>query len=285
MWKAPSSRDPYLNPRHGIALALGGGAALGWAHIGALRVLAEKKVPIGAVAGTSIGALAAVCLAHDRLDALEELASTTTYSRVLGYLDPEFGRGAMLGGRRIARELAFHFGDIRLENLGLPIAVVAADLDLAEEVRLTHGSAIDAVRASMALPGIFRPVSIDGRLLIDGGVLANLPVAAARALVPGLPVVAIDLMSDYAGHVGALRGRPRTAIATVRSAFQIMALQQTRQTIALEHPAIVVSPQIGHLGSSAFTHAAELMQLGREATLAALPQIKQLIITAQKTGT
>jgi len=274
--KARPARAPLLDSRHGIALALGGGAALGWAHIGALRVLAEKKVPIGAVAGTSIGALAAVCLAHDRLDALEQLASTTTYSRVLGYLDPEFGRGAILGGRRIARELAVHFGDIRLENLSLPISIVTADLDEAVEVRLTSGSAIDAVRASMALPGIFRPVSIDGRMLIDGGVLANLPVAAARALVPGLPVVAIDLMSDYAGHVGAMRGRPRSAIATVRSAFQIMALQQTRATIALDHPEIVISPRIGHLGSSAFTHAGELMQLGRDAALAALPQIKAL---------
>lgn len=277
-------RTPLLTPGRGIALALSGGAALGWAHIGALRLLAEHEIPIGAVAGSSIGALAALCLAHHRLDALEEIAATATPRRILAYLDLDIHRGAFLGGRRIARELALHFGDIQLQDLAIPTAIVATDLDDACEIRLTEGSAIEAVRASMALPGLFRPVFHGGRMLIDGGVIANLPVAAARALCPQLPVVAIDLIGDYAGHVGPLRGLPRSAFTILRSAFQIMAVQQTRDAIALDRPDIVVVPAIGHLGAVAFTHASELMALGREATLAALPQIKALAGIAQKTG-
>ncbi len=275
---------PLLKPGDGIALALGGGAALGWAHIGALRVLAEEKVPIGAVAGTSIGALAALCLAHDRLDALEEIAAHATTRRILAYLDPEWHRGAILGGRRISRELALHFGDVQLQDMAIPLSIVAADLDDCREVRLTEGSAIQAVRASMALPGVFRPVLHEGRILIDGGVLANLPVAAARALAPTLPLVAIDLMADYAGHVGALRGLPRSFFTVMRSGFQMMAVQQTRDTITRHCPEMVIEPLIGHLGSGAFTQAGELMRLGREATLAALPRIKILAETAQKAG-
>src|SRR3546814_15429075 len=91
-----------------IALALGGGAALGWAHIGVLRALHRHGVPIGAVAGTSIGALAAVCQAADRLDVLEDIARSARLRTVLRYLDPHFRRGAMLWGRTIARQLDRH---------------------------------------------------------------------------------------------------------------------------------------------------------------------------------
>lgn len=265
--------QPLLRRHRGIALALSGGAALGWAHIGALRVLAEENVPIGAVAGASIGALAALCLAAGRLDALEEIATGATHRRILTYLDLTFQRGAMLGGRRIARELAVHFGDTMLETLPIPIAIVTSDLDTADEVRITHGPAIPAVRASMALPGLFEPVTIDGRVLIDGGVIANLPVGAARIIAPDLPVVAVDLMGDYEGHVGDLRGGVRSAFATVRSAFLMMAVQQTRASIALDRPEVLVQPAIGHLGTAAFSRASELMALGREAMIAALPQI------------
>ena len=218
-------KQPLLRRGEGIALALGGGAALGWAHIGALRVLAEEEIPIGAVSGTSIGALAALCLAADRLDALQEIASSATYARMLTYLDLQFNRSAILGGRRIARELALHFGDIRLEDLPIPISIVTADLDTADEVRLIAGPAIPAVRASMALPGIFSPVEIDGRILIDGGVVANLPIGALRIIAPDLPIVAIDLMGDYKGHVGDRRGTGRSALAILRSAYLIMAMQ------------------------------------------------------------
>jgi len=270
-------RPTYIegSPGNGVALALGGGAARGWAHIGALRVLQEEGIAIDAVAGTSIGALAAVCLATDRLDILENIALGATHRRVLAYLDPHLGRGAWLGGRRIARELNLHFGGLRLEDLPIPTALIAADLETAEEVRLTTGPVISAVQASIGLPGVFRPIRREGRLLIDGGMVANVPVAAAGALAPGRPVIAIDLMGDYSGYIRAsTRDGGHSALGTLRSAFLMMLTQQTRQAIALNPPDIMITIPVAHISTGAFTRAAELIELGRQAVMQALPAIR-----------
>ena len=262
------------NGRRGVALALGGGAALGWAHIGVLRVLREEGITIGAVAGTSIGALAALCLAAGRLDVLEEVALGATRRRTLAYLDPHLARGAWLGGRRIARELEGHFAGVRLEALSIPIAIVAADLDTAEEIRLVAGAAISAVQASMALPGIFPPVRRDGRLLIDGGMVSNVPVAAARAIAPRLPIVAVDLMGDYAGHVGAIGARgPRTALGTVRSAFLMMMVRQQQLAARIDPAEVTITVPVGHVSTGHFHRARELILLGEHAARTALPAI------------
>ncbi|WP_442678790.1 patatin-like phospholipase family protein [Sphingomonas sp. ASY06-1R] len=258
----------------GVALALGGGAARGWAHIGALQVLHEAGIRVDAVAGTSIGALAALCLATERLDILETIALGTTHRSVFAYLDPNLGRGAWLGGRRIARELTTHFADLQLEDVPIPIALVAADLQTAEEVRLTSGPAISAVQASIGLPGIFKPIARDGRLLIDGGMVANVPIAAARALAPDRPVIAIDLMGDYSGYIRAsTQDGERSALGTLRSAFLMMVTQQTQQAVALHRPDVLISIPAGHISTGAFTRAAELIQLGRDAALGALAEI------------
>ena len=266
-----------IAPGEGIALALGGGAALGWAHIGVLRVLAEAEVPIGAVAGTSIGALAAVCLAADRLDALEQIARGATRRRILSYLDPQLARGALLGGRRIARELAQHLGaGTSFADLALPCATVAADLDTGEEVRLVTGSVLDAVQASIALPALFRPVRRDGRFLIDGGMVANVPLGAARALAPTLPLVAVDLMADFPGRVraGGWTGQPRPAMTTLRLAFLMMFARQTELACRLDPPEVMIAPAIGHLSTGSFGRADELIRHGRAAAEAALPAIR-----------
>ena len=274
----PINAPPPTPPADGkgVALALGGGAARGWAHIGALQALQEEGIRVEAVAGTSIGALAALSFAADRLDILESIALGATHRHVLAYLDPHLGRGAWLGGRRIARELEQHIGPIQLEDLPIPVSLVAADLKTGEEVRLTSGSAVTAVQASIGLPGIFRPIERDGRLLIDGGMVSNLPVGAARVLASGRPVVAIDLMGDYAGYVRASApdGHP-SALGTVRSAFLMMTIQQTRQAVALDPPDVLVTIPAGHISTGAFTRAVELIRLGREAVTAALPAIRR----------
>lgn len=241
-------------------------------------MLNEAGIKVDAVAGTSIGALAALCFATGRLDILETIALGTTHRRVLAYLDPSLGRGAWLGGRRIARELATHFAGLQLEDLQIPVALIAADLATAEEVRLTSGPAISAVQASIGLPGIFKPIARDGRLLIDGGMVANVPIRAASALAPDSPVVAIDLMGDYAGYVRASsRDGQRSALGTLRSAFLMMVTQQTRLTVALDPPEVMVTIAAGHIGTGAFTRAAELIKLGRGAMTAALPAIRSAV--------
>lgn len=280
-----SPPPPPPASERGVALALGGGAARGWAHIGALHALQEEGIPIAAVAGTSIGALTALCFAADRLDVLEGIALGATHTRVLAYLDPYLGRGAWLGGRRIARELEQHIGALRLEDLPMPISLVAADLNSGEEVRLTSGPAVTAVQASIGLPGIFRPIERDGRILIDGGMVSNLPIGAARAIAGERPVIAIDLMGDYVGYIRASSpdGHP-SAIGAVRSAFLMMTIQQTRQAVAINPPDVLITIPAGHIGTSAFTRAPELIRLGHDAVIAALPAIRRAEETCRVCG-
>jgi NTE family protein len=170
-----------------------------------------------------------------------------------------------------------HFGNLHLEDLPIPTALVAADLQTGEEVRMTRGPAITAVQASIGLPGIFRPILREGRLLIDGGMVSNLPIGAARAIAPGRPVVAIDLMGDYQGYIRASTNPDgsRSAFTTIRSAFLMMTAQQTRQAIALDPPDVLITIPAGHISTGAFTRAAELIQLGRDAAHNALHAIRE----------
>ncbi len=263
-----------------VALALGGGAALGWAHIGVVRTLVERGVKIDAVAGTSIGAVVAACIAADKLDALEELALSATGLTVLSYLDVSF-RGGMLGGRTIERQLRLHFDGLRLENLPLPCATVAADLISGTEVVLRDGSVVEAVRASLAIPGIFKPVLREGRMLADGGLVNPVPVSAARQISTS-PIIAVNLQGDYANRA-ATAGFRRAA-----SASRVSAIRTTRASLGLllstlanhvlaAHPAdLVITPPIGHIDVGDFTRADDLIQAGRRATEAAWDQIAAL---------
>lgn len=264
-----------------IALALGGGAALGWAHIGVLRALHRHGIHVGAVAGTSIGGLAAVCQAADRLDVLEDIARSATIRTVLRYLDPHLRKGAMLGGRAIVKQLDRHLGHARFEQLPIPCAVVAADLVAGEAVVIDKGDVAEAVRASMALPGIFHPVLRDGRVLVDGGVIMPVPVEAVRQIAPGLPVVAINLQNDYARRALAvgLRIDPKpslTSLSVLRSATGLMLSRLARQSLTLNPPELELALQVGHIDVRNFTRARELIDIGMHAVEEAIPSIRAL---------
>jgi NTE family protein len=270
-----------------IALALGGGAALGWAHIGVLRALEEGGIEVGAVAGTSIGALAAVCLAADRLGTLEEIARSANLRTMLRYLDPHMRRGAVLGGRAIARELQLHLGHLAFEDLAIPAAAVAADLATGEAVILDKGPVADAVRASMALPGIFHPVIHEARVLIDGGAVMPVPVSVARDLGGDMPVVAVNLQGDYANRANATglrNGRRFTTIGVVRSAAGLLFARLARQSLELTPPDLEIAPRVGHIEVHHFMRAHELIEIGRSATEDALPAIRALL-PARNLGT
>ena len=257
-----------------IALALGGGAALGWSHIGVLQVLEEEGIAVGAIAGTSIGALAALSYASGRLKALEEVAMAFTRRNFLSYFDIRPSAGALIGGARIEALLREHFGDLRLEDLPLPTALVASDLASVGEVRLRQGQAVPAVRASMALPGIFRPVEVEGRWMVDGGCFAVVPLAAARELAPGLPLVAVDLVSDYAG----LKEPPRNWRTAMRAAFLMTMTQQIRQAARLDPPDVMIRVPVSHMSAGSFHRAAEFIAIGRATTVEALPQIRAALL-------
>ncbi len=265
-----------------IALALGGGAALGWAHIGVLQALRDNRVPIGAVAGTSIGALAAVAYAAGRLDPLEAVARSTNWFRVLSYLDLHFRAGAMLGGRGILRDLEMQFGHLRFQELLIPAAAVACDLVAGRAVIIDKGPVNPAIMASIAIPGLFRPVQWDGSFLVDGGVVMPVPVAAARQIAPRLPVVSVNLQGDYHGRrvAAAIRARPgrnHPSMAVVRASTMLLMAELARHSLALDPPDYALTLPVGHVEIHDFTRADELIAIGRHTVEEHIDQIRALV--------
>lgn len=181
-----------------IGLALGGGSALGWAHIGVIRELTAQGLAIDVVAGTSIGAVVGACHAAGRLDALERFARGLNRRRVFAMMDLSLGGSALIGGTRLRRQLARELGGLRIEELTLPFAAVATDLRSGREVCIGAGDVVDAVRASYALPGIFEPLLIDRRWLFDGAMSNPVPVSVARALGAD-HVIAVNLTGSLPG--------------------------------------------------------------------------------------
>ncbi len=262
-----------------LALALGGGAGLGWAHIGVLHALHVRGVQIDAVSGTSIGALAAVCLAADRVNVLEELARSINARQVVRFIDIDPRRGSMLGGRAVMRQLRQHFGHGNLQDLFMPVAVVASDLVTGAEVSLTRGPVVEAVAASIAIPGVFPPVRRDGMILVDGGVLAPVPVRAVRALSKA-PVVAINLQGDYLRRAEA--GLPAdkkmmTPFRIGRAGLSLLMMHVARQSLIIDPPDLEIAPAIGHIDVRNFTRAHELIELGEAAVIEKWAAIEALL--------
>jgi len=299
--------------RPSIALALGGGAARGFAHIGVVRTLAAHGIVPEVIVGTSIGAVVGGCHAANQLDGFEEWARGLTVRGILSYLDVSLsGSGLIRGGHLVARlEEALH--DTRIENLPIRFAAIATEFNTGHEVWLTRGRLVDALRASYALPGIFPPAQIGGRWLVDGALVNPVPVSAARALDSRL-VIAVNLNSDLFGRgtiianhgsddgqaaapepvkSNGLRGlfggerslrrqvlgrRGRPGIPTVMiEAFNVMQDRITRARLAGDPPDVLISPRLGGVGWFDFHRAAEAIQIGAEATEKAMEGITDAV--------
>ncbi|WP_028219106.1 patatin-like phospholipase family protein [Paraburkholderia oxyphila] len=177
-----------------VGLVLGGGAARGWAHIGAIRALEEAGIKPDVVCGTSIGALVGAVYANGDLDWLEDWVGRLTWQTVVRLLDLRFS-GGLLGGRKVIDLFAKQFNGRVIDELAMPFTAVATELDTGREVWLREGGVVDAVRASIAIPGLFTPIWHDGVWLVDGGLSNPVPVSAARAMRADT-VIAIDLNHD-----------------------------------------------------------------------------------------
>ena len=184
-----------------LGLALGGGVARGWAHIGAMRALIEAGIKPDIIAGTSIGAIVGAAYLSGKLDVLEKWARSLTHRRMMGYMDVRWGGSGLLRGERIARLLNHYMGHVRIEELDRKFAAVACDLRTGYEVWLQRGPIVPAIRASYALPGAFEPIKVDGRYMIDGALVNPVPVSACRALGAHM-VIAISLNGDAFGPMG-----------------------------------------------------------------------------------
>jgi NTE family protein len=186
-----------------IALVLGGGAARGFSHIGVIRALQSHGIRPDVVVGTSIGAVVGGAFVAGHLDGFESWARGLRARSVFGYLDIQLNGSGLIGGRKLAAKLRDAFGPTRIEDLSTPFAVVATEIRTGHEVWLTRGRMVDAICASYALPGIFTPVLIGERWLVDGALVNPVPVSAARALGAEI-VIAVSLNSDNFGHGGTI---------------------------------------------------------------------------------
>ena len=182
-----------------IGLALGGGAARGFAHIGVLRTLLANGIVPNVVVGTSIGAVVGGCYATGHLDTFEEWARGLQPRNIFGYLDIRLNGSGLIGGNKLAAQLEASIGNQLIEDLPVKFATVATEVRTGHEIWLTHGRVVDAMRASYALPGIFSPILVGDRWLVDGALVNPVPVSAARALGAEI-VIAVNLSNDVFGH-------------------------------------------------------------------------------------
>jgi len=186
-----------------IGLALGGGSARGWAHIGILRTLDEMGVRPKVIVGTSIGAVVGGSWASGRLGELEIFARSLTKRSMLGMMDWSLPGGGLFSGDRLRRALEGRFDGALIEDLPIKFAAVATEIKTGHEIWLTRGPITDAMRASYALPGIFAPVNIAGRWLMDGALSNPVPVSVARALGAEM-IIAVNLHTDVLGRSGVI---------------------------------------------------------------------------------
>ncbi|MFK3779051.1 patatin-like phospholipase family protein [Agrobacterium sp. NPDC089420] len=285
----PPVVDARVDTRR-IALALGGGAARGWAHIGVLRALDEAGVKIGMIAGTSIGALVGGCYLAGKLDELEEFARSLTMRRIAGLLDLTIGGGGLFGGMRLTKRMQEHLEGLRVENLEHPFIAVATELRTGHEVWIHQGDLVTALRSSYALPGIFEPVQCNGRTLIDGALVNPVPVSVCRAYEQAL-VVAVNLNYDLFGrsavvkHAASSTGggasatdsAPRPGLPGVMvQAFNIIQDRISRSRLAGDPPDLMLHPRINDIGLSEFHRASEAIDRGYEETRSRIPELERM---------
>ena len=189
-----------------VALALGSGAARGWSHIGVIKALEEMGVRINMVAGTSIGSLEGAGYASGRLAEIEDWVVNMGRWEVWNLLDFGFNQGGLIGGEKVFNEAREQFGAKQIEDLPITYGAVATDLYSGREIWLRKGDLYDASRASCAMPGILAPMAVDGRWLIDGGLVNPVPVSLCRALGADF-VIAVHLNSQLNSKVIEQRGR------------------------------------------------------------------------------
>ena len=201
-----------------IGLALGGGSARGWAHIGVLKVLNEAGIYPDIIAGTSIGAVVGGCYVAGELPALERFALQLTRRKVLGFLDFNFSGSGLITGQRLCDILDTRLKGIEIEALSKRFVAVATEIGTGHEIWLSRGRLVDAMRASYAMPGIFRPVPINGRWLFDGALVNPVPVSVCRALGARY-VIAVSVNWDSASR-GTLVPHVETAVSLEEEAVE-----------------------------------------------------------------
>jgi NTE family protein len=297
-----------------IGLALGAGAARGWAHIGVLHGLLKHGLKPDIVVGSSIGALVGGVYLAGELEALEDWARALNRRRIVTMLDFKMHTGGLIGGGSLAAKLERHLGDTLIEDLPQPFVAVASDLINGHELWLKEGRLVDALRASYALPGIFPAVHLNHHWMVDGALVNPVPVSVCTALGADL-TIAVSLQGDFLGKVKRPNSRSKaplpvldqldgaggavpevkirqkqgaqgffhrqaghpSLVGTMVSSLSILQDRLARARLAADPPDVLIEPRVGQVGLLEFDHAAELIAEGEAAVERALPKIKDVL--------
>jgi NTE family protein len=256
-----------------VGLALGGGAARGFAHIGVIQVLEEAGLRPDMVVGTSAGSLVAAIYASGKNGAeLQQIAENMEEASLTDWTLPIFSRG-MLRGEALARYVNLQVGAKLMENMAMPLGIVATDLDSGEGILFRRGDTGSAVRASSAVPSIFQPVRIGTHEYVDGGLVAPVPVRYARQMGAEL-VIAVDISNVPLGNAA------DGAVQVLLQTFTIMS--KSINAFELRDADVVVTPALKGAGGADFSSRRRLIDAGRAAMLAALPRYRAKLATLMR---
>lgn len=290
-----------------IGLVLGSGAARGWSHIGVIRALQEENIVPDLVCGCSIGAFVGAAYAAGELERLESWVLRLTWQDVLGLLDISWRSGLIKGERLM--QFFRQEAEREFKDLAMPFAAVATDLETGREAWLREGSVARAVRASIAMPGLFTPVPYEDGFYVDGGLVNPVPVSLARALGADI-VIAVDLGSGMVGRAFRREGlQPVSAeqseagrnarllsrlwsarsdngavgqvslpslMSVMTSSINIMQVRITRSRLAGEPADLMIAPRLAHIGLMEFHRGEEAMAAGRRAAEQVLPRLQEI---------
>ena len=257
-------------PKPKIALVLGGGAARGFAHVGVIRALEQEKIPIDLIVGTSVGSLIGAIYAYDMSSMeLEWTAFLLEKDSLFDYgMFTAFTGMGVAKGDKLEEFVKSKVPVENIENLKIPFAAVATDLNRGTRVILDKGSVAKAVRASSAIPGVFPPVNHQGRMLVDGGVIDNIPVSVAREKGADI-VIAVDIGENL------LNFNITNLLDVMQQSIAIMGAENAKYK--KREADVLIAPKIGDVGMLDFTQKKRCMMAGIEATQRSMPDIKAKI--------
>jgi NTE family protein len=260
-----------------VGLALSGGFAWGLAHIGVLEVLETAGIPIDIIAGTSMGSVVGALYAREQKAALiKQQAAQLDWVKVLSLIDPGIPRSGLMTGKRITNLLRRFMGNVDFEDLDIPFACVATDIISGDEVIMNKGSVLEAVRASISIPVIFTVSKKDGRFLVDGGLVNNIPVDVARQMGADY-VIAVDVTptkkerAEYLLEHAELK-EPRLLQVVVQSIY-ITTHQATCSMAELAN--VVIHPKLAGISAAEFHRAREFILAGEIAATDVVAHIKK----------
>ena len=300
-----------------IGLALGSGSARGWSHLGVIRAIREAGITVDMVSGTSMGAMIAGAFAAGYIDSLEAWARKLTWPDIISFMDVNLPRAGLFEGERVTKYLRERIADPQIEALSIPFAAVATELNSGREVWFREGSLMDAIRASISMPGIFTPFQRGGEWFVDGGLVNPIPVSVCRHMGADI-VIAVNLNSDIMGRQFMRRSdkpsqkstksmlsqklaslindklksgqvslfksliqeqpeRGPSIIQVISKSVYIMQDRMTKQRLASDPPDVIISPHLAHIGLLEFNRADESIDEGYRATQLLMPVIMDMI--------